>query len=175
MLALLLPLRTSRTCPSSAHAVLSLIHSIHAGSRTDAHIYIRAPTYARFTFPLCFPFPSSFFLLVTLQHLSPILVPLSSFVVNESLYLLFFLCVCPMDFFLSLLPGDLPISLSCPPEGCYFHCVLSLSDIYGFSLGTVSPTRSLSIPCWRNFRPLQRQPNKCLSDYLHRHFSATLS
>jgi len=108
MLALLLPLRTSRTCPSSAHAVPSLIHSIHAGSHTDAHIYIRAPTYARFTFPLCFPFPSSFFLLVMLQHLSPILVPLSSFVVNESLYPPFFLCVCPMDFFSLSFAGRSP-------------------------------------------------------------------
>lgn len=69
-------------------------------------VYARAYTthtykHVRFTFPFCFPFPSSSFLLVTLQHLSLILVPLSSFVVNESLYLPFFLPVFlyPLRFF----------------------------------------------------------------------------
>lgn len=176
-------LRTPRTCPSSTRRD-PLSHSPSPRARRPANVHAHRHTYTRtrFTFPFCFPFPSSSFLLVTLQHLSPILVPLSSFVVNESLYLPFFLpfFLCPSaGFFLSfsLLPGNPRTSLRPTlPRGCY-RCYFFLYRIYHFPLGLkeyllLAP----SVPhSPRNSRPLRRQPNKCLSDYLHRHFSATLS
>lgn len=100
-------LRTSRTCPSSARRLLSRscprarpfahVHAhMHVGVRANTHIHAHACS--RFTFPLCFPFPSSSFPLVALQHLCLILVPLSSFAVNESLYLPFFLLLLRVPF-----------------------------------------------------------------------------
>lgn len=177
-------LRSPRTCPSSTRRVPSL-HSHHRHERAGppcVYARVHTRTHVGFTFPFCFPFPSSSFLLVTLQHLSLILVPLSSSVVNESLYLPFFLpfFLCPLRFFSTSFPfaGRSPdLSLSYPTRGLLPLLLLSLSDV-------LLPTRAdaISLPrspryhtLRRNSRPLRRQPNKCLSDCLHRHFSATLS
>jgi len=67
---------------------------------THTHTHTRARAHTLYV-SFCFLFPSSSFLLVMLQHLSLILVPLSSFVVNESLYLSFFLSffLCHLRFF----------------------------------------------------------------------------
>lgn len=177
-------LRTSRTCPSSARRLLSRscprarpfahVHAhMHVGVRANTHTHIHVYACSRFTFPLCFPFPSSSFPLVALQHLCLILVSLSSFAVNESLYLPFFLLLrVPFVFLSPFFSGpsadpSVPFSSRLPP----MHP--SLSDTPFSARSVVSRTRST--PRWRNFQPLQRQPNKCLSDYLHRRFSATLS
>lgn len=148
-------LRTSRTCPSSARRLLSRscprarpfarVHArIHESVRIHTHTHTRAHSLAcsRFTFPLCFPFPSSSFPLVALQHLCFILVPLSSFAVNESLYLSFFLLRVPFIFLSPFFSGpsaDPSVSFSSrlPP----MHP--SLSDTPFPARSTVSRTRSL--------------------------------
>lgn len=145
-------LRTPRTCPSSTRRD-PLSHSPSPRARRPANVHAHRHTYTRtrFTFPFCFPFPSSSFLLVTLQHLSLILVPLSSFVVNESLYLPFFLpfFLCPSAGFFSLLFSftrqSPDLSPSYPTRGCYPLLFLSLSDIpLPTRAKRVSLTRSLS-------------------------------
>lgn len=145
-------LRAPRTCPSSTRRD-PLSHSPSPRARRPANVHAHRHTYTRtrFTFPFCFPFPSSSFLLVTLQHLSLILVPLSSFVVNESLYLPFFLpfFLCPSaGFFLSfsLLPGNpRTFSPSYPTSRLLPLLFLSLSDIpLPTRAKRVSLTRSLS-------------------------------
>lgn len=133
-------LRTPRTCPSSTPGELPLSFAPSPRARPPANVYARVHTRTRtrFTFPFCFPFPSSSFLLVTLQHLSLILVPLSSFVVNESLYLPSFLpfFLCPLRFFspsfsfARQFPTSLYLCLSFSlfylTRGCY-HCCVSFS------------------------------------------------
>lgn len=124
-------LRTSRTCLSSARRLLSRSRPrarpfVRVYMRcAHTHPHTRSLACSRFTFPLCFPFPSSSsFPLVALQHLCLILVTLSSFAVNESLYLPFFLlCLSPSFFFLAFSLGHQPTLLSRSPRA-YRRCTL---------------------------------------------------
>lgn len=99
-------------------------------TRVCTYTYVRTRTQSALYVPVLFSFP---FLLVTLQHLSLILVPLSSFVVNESLYLRsssLSSCV-PYGFFSPFLAcrETIPRPLSIPLEIATAVASFSLSDI----------------------------------------------
>lgn len=154
---------------------LSFIASTPGLAHRHTHIHTR--THVRMLYvPTLFSFP---FLLLPLGLAStPFPHPRSSSeFCGKRVSLSSFLSLClPYGFFFLSLFCQ---AISRPLRSALLKVVTTVASllyrIYRFSLGTIFPTRSLSIPRWRNSRPLQRQPNKCLSDYLHRHFSATLS
>lgn len=135
------------------HSASPLSHSHHRHEHAgppSVYARVHTRTHVRFTFPFCFPFPSPSFLLVTLQHLSLILVPLSSFVVNESLYLPFFLpfFLCPLRFFSTSFSfaRQIPRPLPIPSYSRLLPLLLlSLSDVLlPTRVNAIFLTRSLS-------------------------------
>lgn len=131
-------LRTPRTCPSSTLGEYPLSFtpsprarrpaSVRARVRTHTHTRAHARAHTLYVPAFCFPFPSSSFLLVTLQHLSP--HPRSSFEfcgkrVSLSSFLPPFLPVSPTVFFspsFSFATQSPDLSLSYPIRDCHCCC-----------------------------------------------------